>query len=142
PLAARSTTRPTRWERCSSTSSLPSRNSKSTCCGCAPVKEWPSPVRRGGLRVGDRSCRQSSRQSCAACTAPVTTPSPTSPNCSTSPDPPSTAPSQPWKLLLHNAAADNASSYFAFGSASGVSERRLASELLLTVPDEVPWCRG
>src|SRR6476619_3694210 len=64
-------------ERCSSTSSLPSRNSRSTCCGCAPVKEWPSPVRRGGLRVGDRSCRPSSRQSCAACTAPVTTPSPT-----------------------------------------------------------------
>ena len=38
---------------------------------------WPSPVRRGGLRVGDRSCRPSSRQSCAACTAPATTPSPT-----------------------------------------------------------------
>ena len=38
---------------------------------------WPSPVRRGGLRVGDRSCRPSSRQSCAACAAPATTPSPT-----------------------------------------------------------------
>jgi hypothetical protein len=43
--------------------------------------------------------------------------------------------------LLRNAAADNALSYFAFGSASGVSERRRAvSELLLTVPDEVAWC--
>src|SRR6478736_9519347 len=113
PLAARSTTRPTRWERCSSTSWPRSRNSKSTCCACAPAKEWPSPVQRGGSRAGDRSCRPSSRPSCAACTAPATTPSPTSPNCSTSPDPPSTAPSQPWKLLLHNAAADNASSYFA-----------------------------
>jgi hypothetical protein len=62
-------------------------------------------------------------------------------DCSTSPDPPSTAPSQPWKLLLRNAAADNALSYFAFGSASGVSERRRAvSELLLAVPDEVAWC--
>ena len=59
----------------------------------------------------------------AVCTAPATTPSPSSPNCSTSPDPPSTAPSQPWKLLLRNAAADNASSYIAFGSASGASER-------------------
>src|SRR6185312_6870337 len=88
-------------------------NSRSTCCACAPAKEWPSPVRRGGSRAGDRSCRPSNRPSCAACTAPATTPSPTSPNCSTSPDPPSTAPSQPWKLLLHNAAADNASSYFA-----------------------------
>ena len=32
-------------------------------------------------------------------------------HCSTSPDPPSTAPSQPWKLFLRNAAADNTLSY-------------------------------
>jgi hypothetical protein len=32
PLADRSTTPPTRWARCSSTSSPPSPNSKSTCC--------------------------------------------------------------------------------------------------------------
>jgi hypothetical protein len=50
---------------------------------------------------------------------------------------PSTAPSQQWKLLLHNAAADNASSYFALKSASGASEhRRAVAELLLAVTDE------
>jgi hypothetical protein len=38
PLAARSTTRPTRWERCSSTSWPPLRNSKSTCEGMAVAR--------------------------------------------------------------------------------------------------------
>ena len=37
-------------ERCSSTSWPPSPNSKSTCCACAPAKEWPSPVQRGRLK--------------------------------------------------------------------------------------------
>jgi len=70
------------------------------------------------------------------------TPSPTSPNCSTFVDPPSTAPSQQWKPLLHNAAADNGSSLFAVGCASRVFERRRAVRVLvLAVPEEAPWCR-
>jgi hypothetical protein len=82
-------------------------------------------VARAKGRLKGRRPKLSTKQQTegAVCTAPATTPSPTSPNCSTSPDPPSTAPSQPWKLLLRNAAADNASSYIAFGSASGASER-------------------
>ena len=72
-------------------------------------------VARAKGRLKGRRPKLSTKQQTefAVCTAPATTPSPTSPNCSTSPDPPSTAPSQPWKLLPHNAAADNASSYFA-----------------------------
>ena len=105
------------------------------------AKEWPSPVRKVASKAENRSYPTNNGPSCAACTAPATTPSPTSPNCSTSPDQPSTAPSRPWKLFLHNAAADNASSYFALWSASGASEhQRAVSELLLAVPDESAWC--
>jgi hypothetical protein len=72
-------------------------------------------VARAKGRLKGRRPKLSTKQQTElpACTAPATTPSLTSPNCSTSPDPPSTALSQPWKLLLHNAAADNASSDFA-----------------------------
>ena len=48
---------------------------------------------------------------------------------------------QQWKLLLHNATADNASSLFASGSASRVSERRRAiRERGLAVAEEASWC--
>jgi hypothetical protein len=48
---------------------------------------------------------------------------------------------QQWTLLLHNAIADNASSLFASGSASRVSERRRAiRERVLAVAEEAPWC--
>ncbi|MGC9669635.1 recombinase family protein [Planosporangium sp. 12N6] len=38
-----STSRPTRWPGCSSTSWPPPPSSKSTCYGCAPAKAWRSP---------------------------------------------------------------------------------------------------
>lgn len=86
--------------------------SRLTCCACGPEKAWPSPGRKVASKAENPSYPTNNGRSCDACAPPATTPSPTSPNCSTSPDPPSTAPSQPWKLFLHNPAADNASTYW------------------------------
>ena len=74
---------------------------------------------KGKLRPSNPSCRPSSRPSCAACTAPASTPSPTSPNCSTSPDPPSTAPSHDRGALTVAFSAITTPT-LRLGSASGV----------------------
>ena len=77
--------------------------SRSICCGCAPAKEWPSPVPKAASRVDSPNSRPSSRPNYGACAAQGTTPSPTSPSSSISPDPPSTAPSRQRKAFQRNA---------------------------------------
>ena len=93
PSVGSSTTPPTRWARCSSTSSPPSPSSKSTCCACAPGKAWPWPGRRADSAGDNPNSRPGSKPSSGACTPPAAIPSPTSPSCSPCPGRPCTAPS-------------------------------------------------
>src|SRR5258706_635627 len=81
------------WAKCSSTSSPPSPNSRSTSSGSAPARAWPWREPTDGCGDASPSSPPSNKPSCAAYTPPATTASPTSPNSSPCPDPPSTAPS-------------------------------------------------
>src|SRR6266702_4463476 len=76
---------PTPWARCSSTSSPPSSNSRSTSSGCGPAKAWPWLAPEASSAASNPSSHPNSSASSSAWPAPASTPSPTSPNSSPCP---------------------------------------------------------
>src|SRR6266536_1551828 len=73
------------WARCSSTSSPPSPNSRSTSSGCGPAKAWPWLAPEASSAASNPSSHPNSSASSSAWPAPASTPSPTSPNSSPCP---------------------------------------------------------